>query len=206
MNTRTFFFGLFVAFGLPWLLLVGLPYGSLKALEPRVLDEDGLEIFPPPSRGLILHGHRVYMAQGCYQCHTQVIRPTYAGPDRWRFSGETPRETHPLDFLHIGPIAPIGLQRIGPDLANLGFRTEDASQLFVRLYDPRAIHSWSVMPSFSHLFDKRRVQGQRSANALPLDTVPDGWEVVPTFEAQALVTYLMSLRKDGPTDPSEIEN
>jgi len=204
MSARTFFLGLLLTFGLPWLVLLGLPYGSLKAIQPTALDEDGL-VFPPPARGMMEFGQQVYLAQGCYQCHTQVVRPTYAGPDRWRFSGETPRETQPLDFLHGGTIAPLGLQRIGPDLANVGTRIDDPAWHYLHLYEPRAVHPWSVMPAYKNLFEKRRIQGQGAADALSLPDLEAGWEVVPATEAKALVTYLLALRMDAPTEAPATE-
>ena len=52
------------------------------------------------------------------------------------------------------------------------------------------------MPSFRFLYEKRRITGERAADALQLDggDAPEaGWEVVPTYEARALVAFLMSL-------------
>lgn len=64
------------------------------------------------------------------------------------------------------------------------------------LYDPRSVNPWSTMPSFRFLYEKRRITGEAAADALKLgspDVAPDGWEVVPTYDARALVAYLMSL-------------
>ena len=55
------------------------------------------------------------------------------------------------------------------------------------------------MPSYSHLFSLRKIQGQRSDEALNLtgaDAPKQGYEVVPTAEAKNLVAYLLSLRHD----------
>lgn len=52
------------------------------------------------------------------------------------------------------------------------------------------------MPSYKFLYEKRRVTGERSADALKLtgpDAPSDGWEVVPSYDAKCLVAYLMSL-------------
>jgi cytochrome c oxidase cbb3-type subunit II len=52
------------------------------------------------------------------------------------------------------------------------------------------------MPAFKFLYEKRRVSGERSADALKLtgaDALPGDWEVVPTYDAKCLVAYLMSL-------------
>jgi cytochrome c oxidase cbb3-type subunit 2 len=57
------------------------------------------------------------------------------------------------------------------------------------------------MPSYKYLYVMRKIDGQRSAEAidlLPPDTPPDGYEVVPTAEAEALVAYLISLNRNYP--------
>ena len=54
----------------------------------------------------------------------------------------------------------------------------------------------SNMPSYRFLYEKRRISGEPSADAISLtgkDALPAGWEVVPTYEAKCLVAYLMSL-------------
>jgi cytochrome c oxidase cbb3-type subunit 2 len=52
------------------------------------------------------------------------------------------------------------------------------------------------MPAFRFLYDKRKVSGEFAADALRLtgaDAPPDGYEIVPTYDAKCLVAYLMSL-------------
>lgn len=69
------------------------------------------------------------------------------------------------------------------------------------LYDPRSLNPDSIMPAYQFLYQKRRVSGERSADALTLnghDSVPDGFEIVPTYDAQCLVAYLMSLDQSHP--------
>lgn len=69
------------------------------------------------------------------------------------------------------------------------------------LYDPRSLNADSIMPAFKFLYEKRRTSGERAADALPLsgrDAPPDGYEVVPTYDAQCLVAYLMSLDQSHP--------
>jgi cbb3-type cytochrome oxidase cytochrome c subunit len=64
------------------------------------------------------------------------------------------------------------------------------------LYNPRSITLDSNMPAYHFLYQKRPIDGQRAADALKLsevDAVPEGWEVVPTYDAKCLVAYLMSL-------------
>ena len=64
------------------------------------------------------------------------------------------------------------------------------------LYSPRSITLDSNMPAYHFLYEKRRVSGERAADALNLsaaDAPPEGWEIVPTYDAKCLVAYLMSL-------------
>ena len=59
----------------------------------------------------------------------------------------------------------------------------------------------SIMPAYRFLYEKRRITGDRSADALPLtgaDAPPAGWEVVPTYEAKCLVAYLMAQDQSHP--------
>ena len=52
------------------------------------------------------------------------------------------------------------------------------------------------MPAYHFLYEKRRISGERSADALKLtgpDAPEDEWEIVPTFDAKCLVAYIMSL-------------
>jgi cbb3-type cytochrome oxidase cytochrome c subunit len=64
------------------------------------------------------------------------------------------------------------------------------------LFSPRSLVLDSNMPAYHFLYEKRRISGERAADALKLgerDAVPEGWEVVPTYDAKCLVAYLMSL-------------
>jgi cbb3-type cytochrome oxidase cytochrome c subunit len=71
----------------------------------------------------------------------------------------------------------------------------------VHLYSPRSINLDSNMPAYRFLYEKRRIRDQRSAEALHLtgsDAPPEGWEVIPTYDAKCLVAYLMALNQSHP--------
>ena len=71
----------------------------------------------------------------------------------------------------------------------------------VHLYSPRSINVDSDMPSYRFLYRTRRISDAASVDALQLtgsDAPPKGWEVVPTFDAECLVAYLMSLNQSHP--------
>src|SRR5437660_7512222 len=69
------------------------------------------------------------------------------------------------------------------------------------LYSPRSFSIDSDMPAYRFLYEKRLIAGEPSADALKLtgrDAPPVGWEIVPTYDAQCLVAYLMSLDQSHP--------
>jgi cytochrome c oxidase cbb3-type subunit 2 len=71
----------------------------------------------------------------------------------------------------------------------------------VHLFAPRSINPDSNMPSYRFLYRARRITGERSAEALQLsgsDAPPEGWEIVPTFDAKCVVAYLMGLNQSHP--------
>ena len=65
------------------------------------------------------------------------------------------------------------------------------------LYDPRSLVPDSIMPSFRFLYEKRKVGGERAANGVNLSgrevEEREQYEIVPTYDAECLVAYLMSL-------------
>lgn len=206
---QKFTIALALAFGLPWLCLIVIPWakmGSLTAVAYSEADEQPVRaVFPPGKAGRVANGREVYASEGCAYCHTQMVRPTYAGADIWRpgWGGREEegleRSTRPEDFLGE-PYAFLGVHRVGPDLANVGWRLDDAAWHHLHLYSPRTVTSWSVMPSYSSLYRVQEIEAAPSENALvlPVDLAPpDGYEVVPTSKAMALVDYLRSLKKDA---------
>jgi cytochrome c oxidase cbb3-type subunit 2 len=218
MSLRTFILGLTASFGAAWLAMVVIPYLKMRDLAPLAdpAAKSATPVFFPKRTGRIADGAMVYAENGCYLCHTQVVRPTYAGNDLYRPDwgglkndpdrGDTRRETNAFDFLGE-KFAQIGVNRMGPDLSNLGRRVEadyaagsDPSEwLYVHLYDPTANPKlWnSKCPPNRFMFEKREIKGSPSDDALPVD-VGAGFELVPGSDARALVSYLLSLKKDHP--------
>jgi cbb3-type cytochrome oxidase cytochrome c subunit len=71
----------------------------------------------------------------------------------------------------------------------------------VHLYSPRSINLDSNMPSYRFLYQTRRISDARSSDALQLtgsDAPPEGWEIVPTYDARCLVAYMMALNQSHP--------
>ncbi|MFP6873386.1 MAG: cbb3-type cytochrome c oxidase subunit II [Verrucomicrobiales bacterium] len=211
---RNFVLALAAAFFVPWLCLIVIPHAKMKAQDIEVWEDKQLgtkSSYPAGTPNIFRQGQAVYAREGCALCHTQMIRPTYLGFESWRpgfgrgGTRENPvriRETLPGDFSGER-FAYLGVQRVGPDLSNAGYRHDEAWH-HVHLYDPRSKRDFSVMPSFRHLYTRRKVRGQRAKDALALDGQLDpgkGFEVVPTEAARTLVGYLMTLKKDTPLPP-----
>jgi cytochrome c oxidase cbb3-type subunit 2 len=69
------------------------------------------------------------------------------------------------------------------------------------LYSPRSINIDSNMPSYRFLYQTRQISDAPSVDALQLagsDAPPEGWEIVPTFDAKCVVAYLMSRNQSHP--------
>ena len=70
------------------------------------------------------------------------------------------------------------------------------------LYNPRSISEDSNMPAYRFLYEKRRIGGVASPEALNFaggeEEPESGWEIVPSYDAKCLVAYLMSRNQSHP--------
>ena len=118
--------GLLATLAFSWLGLAYIPDLQIGHLEPQS-DEEGTDIYPMPRSGMAERGRRIYVANGCFYCHSQQVRPDYAASDidlqRWAAPSPRPRwgdrRSAPRDYIFDRP-ALIGRTRLGPDLANIG--------------------------------------------------------------------------------------
>jgi cytochrome c oxidase cbb3-type subunit 2 len=198
-NGPLLFLGLFAAMACSWLSFVlepQLQIGNLPQTNTVVVGEAMSQTYPLAPSGDAHQGAEVYRANGCAACHTQMVRPQALGSDISHGWGA--RRSVAEDYLFDQPVL-LGSQRVGPDLANYG-RRSDVNGILMRLYDPRSLVPGSVMPAYRFLFETHKIEGAPSRDALVL---PDqfapaaGYEVVPGPEARALAAYLLSLRQDG---------
>src|SRR6187551_2917811 len=118
-----------------------------------------------------------------------------ASPSPGQMANTTPGGSSPAAPSAQTPGAPWPIQTAGlPPMYSAAWH-------HVHLYAPRSINPDSNMPAYRFLYEKRRIAGQRSAEALQLsggDAPPEGWEVVPTYEAKCVVAYLMGLNQSHP--------
>jgi len=122
-----------------------------------VLLASGLELIPSflirsnvptistvkPYTPLELAGRDIYVQEGCYNCHSQMIRPIFAETERY---GEYSK---PGEFVYDRPFQ-WGSRRIGPDLAREGGKQSHLWHLR-HLRDPQGTTKGSAMPDYAHL-------------------------------------------------------
>jgi cytochrome c oxidase cbb3-type subunit 2 len=122
-------------------------------------------------------------------------RTGVASPSPGQMANAAPGGTNPVAASAQTPGAPWPIQTAGlPAMYSAAWH-------HVHLYAPRSINPDSNMPAYRFLYTKRRIAGERSAEALQLsgsDAPPEGWEVVPTYDAKCVVAYLMGLNQSHP--------
>ena len=101
-----------------------------------------------PYTPLEIAGRDIYVAEGCYNCHSQMIRPLVA--ERIRY-GEYSR---PGESVYDHPFQ-WGSRRIGPDLARIGVTQPSGLWHWQHFESPSVSTKGSVMPSFRHLLEQR---------------------------------------------------
>jgi cytochrome c oxidase cbb3-type subunit I/II len=96
-----------------------------------------------PYTPLELAGRHIYVSEGCYNCHSQMIRPIVAETKRY---GEYSK---PGEFIYDRPFQ-WGSRRIGPDLAREGGK-QSSFWHWTHFENPENVSPGSVMPSYQHL-------------------------------------------------------
>jgi cbb3-type cytochrome oxidase cytochrome c subunit len=112
------FLGIFGTFAFSWVGLTVIPNWQIGHLNPQS-DEEGTDIYPQPQSGMFERGARVYVSNGCVYCHSEQVRPEYAGADIERGWGN--RRSAPRDYIFERQVL-LGKMRMGQDLANIGAR------------------------------------------------------------------------------------
>jgi cytochrome c oxidase cbb3-type subunit 2 len=109
----------------------------LFTIDETVEHDPDMRVYTP----LELAGRDIYIREGCYSCHSQMIRTLRDEVERYGpFSlAVESRYDHPMQW---------GSKRTGPDLARIGGKYSDQWQV-AHLVDPRAVVPQSVMPSYA---------------------------------------------------------
>jgi cytochrome c oxidase cbb3-type subunit 2 len=146
--------GLFVAGAVAFFLVGGL----LTTVVPPMLDKSwvkpvaGLKDYKTlaaqgdTDAALVVAGRQIYIAEGCWYCHTQQTRTIEADTVRSGWRGQKSPVSTPDEFVYDQPHM-FGTRRVGPDLSRVGGKY-DAQWHTTHFRDPRSLVPGSVMPPF----------------------------------------------------------
>src|SRR3954453_8001609 len=166
-------------------ILVVIAIGGLVEIAPLFYLNSTIEKVGDvrPYTPLELVGRNIYVREGCYNCHSQMIRPLRDEVERYghySLAAESMYD-HPFQW---------GSKRTGPDLARIGGKYSDSWHVD-HLRDPRLVVPESVMPPYAFLARKtlsyEDIQGRmRALKAVGVPYSPDMIDNATTdLEAQA---------------------
>jgi cytochrome c oxidase cbb3-type subunit II len=145
-------------------ILVMVAIGGLVEIAPlfylksTIEETEGVRPYTP----LELAGRNIYIREGCYLCHSQMIRPMRDELERYgHFSlAAESMYDHPFQW---------GSKRTGPDLARVGNKYSDAWHV-AHLTDPRSVVPASIMPGYPFLAENR-LETRGIADHLKVNTI-----------------------------------
>jgi cytochrome c oxidase cbb3-type subunit II len=125
--------------------LITVAIGGLVQIVPLFANEQVIERVEGvrPYTPLELAGRNIYVREGCYNCHSQMVRPFRDEIERYghySLAAESMYD-HPFQW---------GSKRTGPDLARVGGKYSDDWHV-AHLIDPRAVVPESIMPGYAFL-------------------------------------------------------
>ncbi|PJK13984.1 cytochrome-c oxidase, cbb3-type subunit II [Lysobacteraceae bacterium NML07-0707] len=184
------------------LVTIAVSFGGLAQIVPLMFQAEtvqpiaGLKPYP----ALELAGRDVYLREGCYNCHSQMVRTLRFETERYghySLAGESVYD-HPFQW---------GSKRTGPDLARVGGRYSDDWHR-VHLEDPRAVVPESNMPAFPWLktgtINATQLQANmRGLKKLGVPYTDEDINAAPEAvngktEMDAVVAYLQGLGRAAP--------
>ncbi len=179
------------------LILIAVAFGGLVEIVPLFFQKSTTEPVTglKPYTALQLAGRDVYIREGCYNCHSQMIRPFLSETLRYghySVAGESVYD-HPFQW---------GSKRTGPDLARVGGKYSDEWHR-VHLNNPRDVVPESNMPEYPWL-SKNMVDPADMAPRMKAlrrvgvpysdeDIANSAAEVKGKTELDATIAYLQSL-------------
>jgi len=127
--------------------LIAVAIGGAIEMVPTFLVKSNIPTISSvkPYTPLELHGRDIYVREGCYLCHSQMVRPFRDEVARY---GEYSKAG---EFVYDHPFQ-WGSKRTGPDLARVGGKYPD-SWHFNHMLDPSSMSPGSIMPSYGWLFN-----------------------------------------------------
>jgi cytochrome c oxidase cbb3-type subunit 2 len=184
------------------LIAVAVSFGGIAEIVPLMFQAEAIEPLPgvKPYSPLALAGREIYIREGCYNCHSQMVRTLRFETERYGHYSLAGESVYDRPFQW-------GSKRTGPDLARVGGRYSDDWHR-VHLIDPRDVVPESNMPGFPWLADNK-VDGTLVRSKMQaLKTLGDPYTqadidgavdaVADRTELDALVAYLQGLGKHAP--------
>jgi cytochrome c oxidase cbb3-type subunit 2 len=186
------------------LIAIVISIGGLVEIVPLYFQSSVIEPAPgiKPLPALALEGRDIYVREGCYNCHSQMVRALIGDTERYghySLAGEAVYD-HPFQF---------GSKRTGPDLARVGGRYSDEWQR-IHLLNPRDVVPESNMPGYPWLATSRvdmkrmgtKLKALRIVGVPYTDADIEGAAaaVEGKTELDALIAYLQTLKYHAPTE------
>jgi cytochrome c oxidase cbb3-type subunit 2 len=184
------------------LIAIAVSFGGLAQIVPLMFQAEAIEPLPgvKPYPPLQLAGRDVYVREGCYNCHSQMVRTLRFETERYGHYSLAGESVYDRPFQW-------GSKRTGPDLARVGGRYSDDWHR-VHLIDPRAVVPESNMPGFPWLADtpvdgatvQTRMRALRAIGDPYTQAEIDdaGNQVAGKSELDAMVAYLQALGSHAP--------
>ena len=167
-----------------WLMVltfIVVSIGGLVQIVPLFFQKSTTEPVPglKPYNALQLTGRDIYIREGCYNCHSQMVRP---------FRAETERYGHfsvAGEFVYDRPFQ-WGSKRTGPDLHRVGGRYSDDWH-YTHMMNPRDVVPESNMPAYPWLADTPADASEIQAKMKTLNIVGHGYTEQEIAEAPAML-------------------
>ena len=184
------------------LIAVAVSFGGLAEIVPLMFQAETIKPLPgvKPYPALELAGRDIYVREGCYNCHSQMVRTLRFETERYGHYSLAGESVYDRPFQW-------GSKRTGPDLARVGGRYSDDWHR-VHLIDPRAVVPESNMPSFPWLAENKVDGATVQQHMRALKRLGDPYtdaeigkaaaDVAGKTELDAVVAYLQGLGKHAP--------
>lgn len=184
------------------LIAVVIAFGGLAEIVPLMYQAETIKPSPgvKPYPALELAGRDIYVREGCYNCHSQMVRTLRFETQRYGAYSVAGESVYDRPFQW-------GSKRTGPDLARIGGRYSDDWHR-VHLINPRDVVPESNMPTYAFMLDRPLDPGQIQTNMRALQTIGDPYTdeeiaaapstLVGKTEMDALIAFLQQLGKNRP--------
>ena len=186
------------------LALVAVAIGGIIELVPTFMIESNVPTIASvkPYTPLELQGRDIYVREGCYLCHSQMVRPFRAEIERY---GEYSKAG---EFVYDHPFQ-WGSKRTGPDLHRIGQKYPD-SWHYNHMEDPRSMSPGSLMPPYSFLLEAALDTSTTAAKIRAMQTlgVPyeEGYDKIANRELMKQADQIKaSLKQSGIETQSDRE-